>query len=52
MAGRIKKDVCLLCGVIDQNDTNLLKLIAATNSCELHLPISLLYVLGSFYFDI
>lgn len=41
MAGRIKKDVCLLGGVIDQNHTNLLKLIAATNGDELHLPVSL-----------
>lgn len=52
MADRIEKDACLLCGVIDQNDTNLLKLIAATNSYEPHLPISLLYVLGSNSFDI
>jgi len=52
VAGRIKKDVCLLCGVTDQSGTNLLKLIAATNSYELHLPISPLYVLGSYYFDI
>lgn len=41
VAGRIKRDVCLLGGVIDQNHTNLLKLIAATNSDELHLPVSL-----------
>lgn len=41
MAGRIKKDVCLLGGVIDHNHTNLLKLIAATNGDELLLPVSL-----------
>lgn len=41
MAGRIKKDVCLLGGVIDQNHTNLSKLIAATNGDKLHLPVSL-----------
>lgn len=52
MAGGIKKDVCVLCGVIDQNDSNLLKLIAATNCYKLRLPVSLLYVLGSSYFDI
>lgn len=43
--------VCVSCVVSDQNDTNLLKLIAVTSGCELCFPISLLYVIGSHHFD-